>query len=51
MNKTKQLYFNDAQMEAMYTGANTEIIIAGRRFGKSHGIMAPRVLRNVHAMP
>ncbi|MDR1984085.1 MAG: hypothetical protein LBQ28_04610 [Prevotellaceae bacterium] len=47
----KLLYFNDAQLEAMYTGANTEVIIAGRRFGKSHGIAAPRLLRNIHAMP
>ncbi|MDR2065437.1 MAG: hypothetical protein LBP85_07005 [Prevotellaceae bacterium] len=47
----KQLYFNDAQLEAMFTGANTEVIVAGRRFGKSHGIMAPRILRNIHAMP
>ncbi|MDR1554222.1 MAG: hypothetical protein LBS69_12310 [Prevotellaceae bacterium] len=51
MNETKQLYFNDAQLEAMFTGANTEVIVAGRRFGKSHGIMAPRLLRNIHAMP
>jgi hypothetical protein len=50
MEETKQLYFNDAQLEAMYTGANTEVIVAGRRFGKSHGIMAPRILRNIHAM-
>jgi hypothetical protein len=38
-------------MEAMTVAANTEIIIASRRFGKSHGIIGPRIIRNVQAMP
>jgi len=49
--ENKRVYFNDCQMEAMFTAAHTEIIVAGRRFGKSHGIIGPRVLRNVQAMP
>jgi hypothetical protein len=51
MSEKGRLYFNDAQLEAMYTAANTNIIVAGRRFGKSHGIMAPSIVRDVHAMP
>ena len=47
----KKIYFNNPQLEAMYTAAHTEVIVAGRRFGKSHGIIGPRVLRNVQAMP
>jgi len=48
---TKKIYFNNPQREAMYTSAHTEVIVAGRRFGKSHGIVAPRLIRNVQAMP
>jgi len=51
MNEKNKIYFNDAQLEAMFTAANTEVIVAGRRFGKTHGIMAPRLVRDVHAMP
>jgi hypothetical protein len=47
----KPIYFNEAQIEAMYTAAHTEVIVAGRRFGKSHGIIGPRTLRNVQVMP
>lgn len=35
----------------MYIGANSETIIASRRFGKSDGIIAPRMLRNAQTMP
>jgi len=48
---SKKIYLNRAQQEAMLVGANTEVIIAGRRFGKSFGIIAPRLIRNVQMMP
>jgi hypothetical protein len=47
----KQVYYNDGQRYLLYLGANTERIIAARRFGKSDGIIAPRMLRNVQHMP
>ena len=52
MPKTaNKVYFNDAQLEYMYTGAHTSIIAGGRRLGKSHGFAAPYVLRNTQQMP
>lgn len=51
MKETKPIYFNDCQLEALYTAAHTSVIVAGRRTGKSHGIMAPSVLRDTQAMP
>lgn len=48
---TKKVYFNPGQQELMYIGANSETIIAARRFGKSDGIIAPRMLRNAQHMP
>jgi hypothetical protein len=47
----KKIYFNDPQLEFMYTGAHTSVIVGGRRLGKSHGFAAPFVLRNVQVMP
>ena len=49
MNKPK--YFNTKQLEAMAISAHDEVIVASRGFGKSEGIDAPRILRNVQAMP
>ena len=50
--KTKSLkYFNKKQLEAMAIAAKNEYIIASRGFGKSEGIDAPRLIRNVFAMP
>ncbi len=49
--KNKKLYFNNGQRELIAFGANSETIIAARRFGKSDGIIGPRMLRNMHAMP
>ena len=51
MTKTKKIYFNDAQLEFMYTGAHTSVIAGGRRLGKSHGFAAPFGLRNSQYMP
>lgn len=48
---SKKIYFNDAQLEYMYTGAHTSVIAGGRRLGKSHGFAAPFVLRNSQHMP
>lgn len=47
----KQLYFNRAQLSVMYTMAHTCVIAGGRRLGKSHGILAPRLLQNIQRMP
>lgn len=44
-------YFNECQQEAMAVAAKDEYIVASRAFGKSEGIDAPRLIRNVHAMP
>lgn len=49
--KKKQVYFNNAQRYLLHLGANSETIIAARRFGKSDGIIAPRMLRNAQHMP
>lgn len=47
----KKVYFNDPQLEFMYTGAHTSVIAGGRRLGKSHGFAAPFGLRNTQSMP
>jgi hypothetical protein len=47
----KKIYFNDPQLEFMYTGAHTSVIAGGRRLGKSHGFAAPFGLRNSQYMP
>jgi len=44
-------YFNPKQLLAMSIAAKNEYIIASRGFGKSEGIDAPRLIRNVFAMP
>ncbi len=47
----KKIYFNDPQLEYMYTGAHTSVIAGGRRLGKSHGFAGPFILRNIQSMP
>ncbi|HNX93059.1 MAG TPA: hypothetical protein PKI17_05995, partial [Syntrophomonas sp.] len=49
--KTVKKYFNRAQLQSMAIGANMEYIVASRGVGKSEGIDAPRLIRNVFAMP
>jgi len=44
-------YFNSGQLIAMSVQAKYEYIIAPRGYGKSEGFDAPRLIRNVHAMP
>ena len=51
MKKNNQLYFNPGQRELLAIGANSETIIAARRFGKSDGVIAPRILRDAQHMP
>lgn len=51
MSEKRKVYFNDPQLEFMYTGAHTSVIAGGRRLGKSHGFAAPFGLRNTQAMP
>lgn len=47
----KKIYFNRSQIESMTVAANSEFIVASRGYGKSEGIDAPRMLRNVLHMP
>lgn len=50
-NEPRKIYFTDPQLEFRYTAAHTSVIVAGRRFGKTHGIAAPWLLRNLQFMP
>lgn len=49
--ETRKVYFTDPQLEFRYTAAHTSVVVAGRRFGKTHGIAAPWLLRNLQYMP
>ena len=52
MSEEKKItYLNRAQQEALAIGANTEVDICSRRFGKSFGIVSRRIKRNVQFMP
>jgi hypothetical protein len=50
MHKIKK-YFNPKQIEVNAISAKDTYIVASRGFGKSEGIDAPLLLRNVQAMP
>lgn len=41
MSDRRRLYMNDIQLECYLTAAHTTVMVAGRRFGKTHGIVAP----------
>jgi len=45
----KKVYFNKPQRLTQLIGANTTVIVAGRRTGKTDSIAAPFVLRNMQA--
>lgn len=45
-----QVYFNDPQLHCQLIGANTSVIVAGRRTGKTDGLAAPFVLKNVQRL-
>ena len=47
----KDVYFNTPQRLTQLVGANTTVIVAGRRTGKTDSIAAPFVLRNMQRMP
>lgn len=47
----KKIYFNNPQLEFRYIAAHTSVFVGGRRLGKSHGLNAPWMLRNVQHMP
>lgn len=45
------VYFNKPQRRTQLIGANTSVIVAGRRTGKTDSIASPFVLRNMQRMP
>lgn len=47
----KKVYFNKPQRLTQLIGANTTVIVARRRTGKTDSIAAPFVLRNMQRMP
>lgn len=51
MKSDKKVYFNDPQRLTQLIAANTTVIVAGRRTGKTDSIAAPFVLRNMQRMP
>lgn len=51
MNNKKKIYFNNPQRLTQLIGANTTVIVAGRRTGKTDSIAAPFALRNMQRMP
>lgn len=51
MRTPKKKYFNEAQLEVQKIGANKTTVIASRGTGKSEGIDAPCLVRNIYAMP
>ncbi len=50
-NKSNPIYFNTPQRLTQLIGANTTVIVAGRRTGKTDSIASPFVLRNMQRMP
>ena len=46
-----EVYFNNPQRRTQLIGANTTVIVAGRRTGKTDSIASPFVLRNMQRMP
>ena len=42
---------NNPQLDCYNIAANKTTFVAGRRFGKTHGIVAPWMLRNIQHMP
>ena len=47
----KEIYFNKPQRLTQLIGANTTVIVAGRRTGKTDSIASPFVYRNMQRMP
>lgn len=42
---------NDPQLECYHVAAHTSVFVAGRRLGKTHGVVAPWLRRNTQHMP
>lgn len=51
MEAQNKVYFNGPQRLTQLIGANTTVIVAGRRTGKTDSIASPFVLRNMQRMP
>lgn len=51
ISESPKIYFNRPQRLTQLIGANTTVIVAGRRTGKTDSIAAPFVLRNMQRMP
>ena len=45
-----EIYFNNPRRLTQLIGANTTVIVAGRRTGKTDSIASPFVLRNMKPM-
>lgn len=46
-----KVYFNNPQLHTQLIDANTTVVVAGRRTGKTDGIAAPKLLKNIQRMP
>lgn len=46
-----KIYFNDVQQRVQLLGCRTNVIVAGRRTGKTDSIATPFLLRNIQRMP
>ena len=51
MREHAKKYMNDAQLQVYFIAALITIVVAGRRLGKTHGINAPWLFRNLQHMP
>lgn len=51
MQQPHQIYLNKFQQQLFYIAARDETVIAGRRTGKTDGIVAPRVWQVSNSMP
>jgi hypothetical protein len=49
--ESRKIYFNKPQLAFRYIAAHTSVFVGGRRVGKSHGLNAPWLLRNLQHMP
>lgn len=48
--KPNLVYFNKPQLECQWIAANTTVLVAGRRTGKTDSVAAPFMLRNMQRM-
>ncbi|HVW97504.1 MAG TPA: hypothetical protein VHA56_16140 [Mucilaginibacter sp.] len=48
---TRITHFNIPQQRHWIVNANKSVVIAGRAFGKDHGLVSPVIIRNVRGMP